>query len=922
MKHSGKGIVKLLLPLGFLLLALGARAATLRGRVTDGQTGGALVGAVVVVTGTGLNAAVDAAGRYEIRDVPAGRYAVRTSFIGYQAAEQTVTLGATETAALDFALREQAQSLGGVTVTGQLNREEDAASRRSEKTADNVLNVVAARAIARSPDINVANVLTRVSGVTVQRPVGGNGGAYAVIRGLNPRYNNTLVNGVKVASPDAQTRFLPLDIIPSDLVQRIEVHKALLPSMEGDAIGGTINIVTKAAPDTTLLLATGSLGYSQLLFDRKYDSFSTAGIQRQSPNERAGHVVTSQPGDFSRGNLRTTPRQAPPNSTAGLTYGRRFLNRRLGLIAAASWQDQYFGSNGSFAEVQPQLNETRRNLTLVSAPRLTSSHQRNVGLVTHLDFVINPRNKLDWHNLLLLADFAQARTSTDSSLVDQHTIAGTGSTHDYLRTLTQRQLVFNSKLAGRHELRPNLLLDWAGVFTDGRERAPDWATVNLVYLLRVDPSDPAGRRIQRTQSFLEPVDRLWRHNDNRDYSGLLNLTYAPTLLGRAVEVKAGGLYRRTTRYNRQDEYTLKPALGANGAKEVFTTIEAANWLVYNQQGTSARDPSNYDATEDITAGYAQAKAAFGPLQVLGGVRVENTRQHFLTLQKSDVLATPDQPDNFAVAYRDVLPSLHLRYALAPNQNLRLSYFAGLSRPSLTELNPNVAVGASSSTVGNLHLRHATAANFDLRYELYASAEGLFTVGTFYKRIQDPIEYAYLAVTGSQLLLQPRNFGTANNYGAEVVATKYFGRVGVTGNYTYVSSAIRVRKTYNTTDAAGNASQLTLPLTRPLQGQARNVANVSLLYRDQPARFYAQLAYQFVDRTLQVVNVAGPDYYLQPRSYLALSVEKGLHRRWTLFGKFNNLLNTPATLRVGSSALIVQRDETRADYLVGLRYALR
>lgn len=892
-----------------VLLALGGQAATIRGRVGGSKSGEALIGAVVVVQGTSLSAPVDAAGRYEIRNVPTGTYSVRASFVGYREQVKPITLRADETGVLDFALTEQAQSLGAVTVTGKLNREEDAASRRSEKTADNVINVIAARAIERSPDINVANVLTRVSGVAVVRSASGNGGAYAFIRGMEPRYNNTLVDGVKVASPDAQTRFLPLDIIPSDLVQRIEVHKALLPSMEGDAIGGTINIVTKTAPDSTLLLATGAVGYSQIFLDRKYSWFDKSGIQQQSPNEKAGQVVEATATDFTRRNLNLSQKQAPANSTAGLTYGRRFLNQRLGFIAAASWQDQYFGSNGSFTDVRAELNESRNSINVASAPRLTSSHQRNAGLVTHLDFVINPRNKIGWHNLLVLSDNSQARTSTDTTLTDQHTISGTGTTHDYVRTLTQRQIVENAKLEGVHELHPNLLLDWAAVATDGQERAPDWATVNLVYLLRVDPNDPAGRRIQRTQSFLEPVTRVWNHNNNRDLSGLLNLTYQPTFFGHSVELKAGGLYRRTTRYNRGDYYLLKPAPGPTGGKIAFTTINDAPWLPYNPAGSSGVNPANYDATEDIVAGYGQVKTDLGPVQVLGGVRVEHTNQYVSSFSQF-------------IPYQDVLPSLHLRYALTPNQNLRLSYFASLSRPSLAEKTDFTSQGTDGNFVGNPKLRHTTADNFDLRYERYQSDEGVFTVGAFYKRIQDPIELKYVGLTGSQVVLQPDNFGTATNYGAEVVATHYFGNLGVAGNYTYVNSSITVQKTYNTFDTNGTAGQFTTNLTRPLQGQARNVTNGSVLYRSRPARFYAQLSYQFTDRTLQVVNSAGPDYYLQPRSFLALSLEKGVGRRLTAFGKFNNLLNTASTLQVGTSDLVVQRDETRADYLVGLRYALR
>lgn len=891
-----------------LLFAFGSQAATIRGRVTGGK-GEALIGAVVVVQGTRLSAPVDAAGHYEINNLPAGNYKVQVSYVGYQEATQTVVLRDGTTKLLDFVLQERAQRLGDVTVVGKLNREEDAASRRSEKTADNVINVIAARAIERSPDINVANVLTRVSGVAVVRAASGNGGAYAFIRGMEPRYNNTLVNGVKVASPDAQTRFLPLDIIPSDLVQRIEVHKALLPSMEGDAIGGTINIVTKTAPDSTLLLATGAVGYSQIFLDRKYSWFDKSVVQQQSPNEKAGQVVDASPGDFTRRNLQLSSKQAPANSTAGLTYGRRFLHQRLGLIAAASWQDRYFGSNGSFTDVRAELNETRNSINVASAPRLTSSNQRNAGLVTHLDFVINPRNKIGWHNLLVLADNSQARTSTDTTLTDQHTISGTGTTHDYVQTLSQRQIVENAKLEGMHELRPNLLLDWAAIFTDGRERAPDLATVNLVYLLRVDPRDPAGRRIQRTQSFLEPVTRAWNYNNNRDLSGLLNLTYQPMVFGHSVELKAGGLYRRTTRYNRGDYYLLKPAPGSNGGKIAFTNINDAPWLPYNPAGSSGVNPANYDATEDIVAGYGQVKTDFGALQVLGGVRIEHTKQYVSSFGQF-------------IPYQDILPSLHLRYALTPNQNLRLSYFAGISRPSLAEKADYTSLGPDNNTVGNPKLLHTTSDNLDLRYELYQSDEGVFTAGAFYKRIQNPTELTYQALTGSQVVLEPFNFGTATNYGAEMVATHYFGNLGVAGNYTYVNSSITVQKTYNTFDANGTAGQFTQRLTRPLQGQARNLANASLLYRSRPARFYAQLSYQFTDRTLQLVNSAGPDYYLQPRSFLALSLEKGLGRHLTAFGKFNNLLNTAATLQVGTSDLVVRRDETRADYLVGLRYVLR
>ena len=97
------------------------------------------------------------------------------------------------------------------------------------------------------PDVTLGNTIQRVSGVTIQRTSTGEG-RYAIVRGMDQRYNNTLVNGIKIPSPDDKYRFVPLDIFPSELLERLEVIKALTPSMEGDAIGGSVNLVMKNAP--------------------------------------------------------------------------------------------------------------------------------------------------------------------------------------------------------------------------------------------------------------------------------------------------------------------------------------------------------------------------------------------------------------------------------------------------------------------------------------------------------------------------------------------------------------------------------------------------------------------------------------------------------------------------------------------------
>lgn len=146
----------------------------------------------------------------------------------------------------------------------------------------------------RSPDINAANVLQRMSGLTIDRNGGGDE-AYPIVRGLDPRYNNTLIDGIKITSPDDKSRFISLSIVPSDLLGSIEVHKSLLPEMEGDAIGGTVNRTMKDAPDKKTFKVLGSLGYSKLFIHQPFTWFSRQDIRQKSPIEEFGSSYTAQP---------------------------------------------------------------------------------------------------------------------------------------------------------------------------------------------------------------------------------------------------------------------------------------------------------------------------------------------------------------------------------------------------------------------------------------------------------------------------------------------------------------------------------------------------------------------------------------------------------------------------------------------------
>ena len=815
---------------------------------------------------------------------------------------------------VDFELDEKSASLQKVDVFSRINDDEEG-SRLKEKRALNIINTISSKAMEVSPDINAANVLQRMSGLTIQRNGGGDE-AYAIIRGLDPRYNNTLINGIKIASPDEKNRFIPLSIVPSDLLSSIDVAKSLLPEMEGDAIGGTVNLQMKDAPQVFTLKAIGSIGYSAIFFDRKYTSFNKSDIQQKSLTERFGDSYLAQPADFSRSNLDFNPGNPPPTTVAGITYGQRFLNNKLGILVADNFQNQYYGSNSVFNSAAPN---SKGPILSDYANRTFSTQQLNNGLVLHADYNFNDRNKIVLTNVFLYSYLAQARLIIDTALVGGNggrTVPGTGPVTTDYTSLTNTQQIENVKLEGHHILSPHFLFDWAGVYSQAGKQTPDRADISVnkkIDTVHTDGDIHGPYTFVTTPDYFDAISRVWQHNNDKDLDAIANLTYKTKFPnGVFLQLKTGGLYRHKTRYNQQNSYTLKPTTGANGVKQIYTDIYSADWTVYSPAGTYDYDVNNYNLFENITAGYAQFQVDSKRWEVAGGARMEVTSQGY-TLRTFYA----NHPTGLTKDYTDLLPSLMVKFRLNEKTNLRASYFKSIARPNYYELVPATiqSISSASSTSGNPDLQHSVANNYDLRYEYYPDGENQLFVGTFYKKIQNAIEYAYIGATN----LEPVNSGDATVYGAELVFTHYFGNFGITGNYTYLYSRIFSNKAY--TDYRYNPPR-PVPDTlqeRPMQGETNNTVNVSFIYRNSRSGFFAELAYQFLGKTLAVVYpLLGYDYYQNPYSMLAFSAEKILrNKHFTVFTKWNNLLNTAVTYSINS--LETQKDITKLNFSFGLRY---
>ncbi|PTQ97857.1 TonB-dependent receptor [Mucilaginibacter yixingensis] len=940
-KAAGHSPKMLLLLLFMMCLTALAHAQAIRGKVFDAQTGEPLVGATVTLKHADqvMYASARLDGSFGFKNLKDGQYELSSKYIGYEAsAVKTISLTGKTTTTANLVLKTLSTQMNEVTISAHGNAESDGAVRTLEKAAPNVMNVLSANTIQLLPDVTVANTLQRVSGVTIQRSPSGEG-RYAIIRGMAQRYNNTLVNGIKIPSPDDAFRFVPMDVFPSEMLERLEVIKTLTPSMEGDAIGGTMNLVMKSAPDHLVISANLSGGMSNLFSgSRPFVAFNGS-PNRQSPAMVNGLNYAATYADFNNKALTSDKNlNAPFNSTAGLTIGDRFLNNKLGVIVSGSYQNIYRGSDSKELTPNAQPSAT----PLPNSPQFSDAYDRTysiqtqrLGLHNKIDYKINDKNKLSLYNLYIHQNEYTSRYTSDTlGLGLNSTNLSKQITFENRSQLIQ-QNIYNSTLHGDHVITNNLRFNWDGVYSSASRHMPD----------RTDFQYDANKSLNASGAVTNEVDNNtqlthhWENNRDRDLSAYGNFIYNPTIGGQVIEITVGGLYRNKNRNSDYITYSLtggKSLLYNNNFNSIPFSFENAGMGI----GANNSDLNdNYTLTENDNAEYGQLKFnLLKKLEVLGGVRIENTN---LSYETQSALTVTERSAN--ISYTDVLPSVNLKYELTPNQNLRAAYYAALSRPGFGENAPYTRDGEYYTEIGNPHLQHSTADNLDLRYELFPGGADQLLIGTFYKKIHNPIEYFVVRGAGpSAQFVKPQNTdGDATNYGAELQATKFFGTIGFSVNYTYTHSRITTQKLLYYSDPTAGLQQNFVDQTRPLQGQADHVGNASLLYKSSKLGLDMQLAFVYTgDRLAQVSPYANLDFYQHAYDQLDFSFEKRINKHFSFFGKINNITNAASKIYlkyphtsldakqqefIGNQDIaaqtLVQSDYYKTSFLGGFRYKL-
>lgn len=903
----------------FPLFLIAQPLYNLEGTVIEKSTKEPIIGAKIIVAGTNFRAMAGLDGSFRINNIPAGTHNVQITALTYQTKTESIEI--TSNTKLVFALDSESTELEEVQVFAGRTIDSEASARATEKNAMNVLNVISAKEIDVSPDITVANVVQRVSGVSLERNNNGDG-QHAIVRGMDKRYNYTLVNGVKIPSPDPRNRYIPLDIFPADLLDRLEVTKALTPNMEGDAIGGVIDMVMKNAPNNFLLNVNIGTGYNQMFVNNYFRAFDRANTNRLSPHKINGSDYQATIDDFTRENIDFRDIRPVPNQVYSLALGNRFLNNKLGVLVAGSYQNTYRGAESIFMEAFVNQENNTPYYERVQV-RQFSTQQIRSGVHSKIDYKPNQNHKLELYMAAINLNEFETRSRVDTILaIGRGQGPGTGRIEIRERSRQIYQGVYNATLTGEHRLLPSLKADWSLAYSLATNDDPDMAQVQWITAII---KDNQGNFIQDPIMYDTDYSRRWLNNTDEDYSAYGNLKYDFDVKGVKVDFLTGGMFRHKVRQSFFDQYLLRTM----PIMQPWTgSIYDATWTLFNSIGTPT-DPLNYSVTEDVLAAYGMFKVDFGKLHVLGGARYENTFFEWESKAPPTVDGRTGRIDYF-----DVLPSVHFKYMPDETQNIRASYFASLTRPSFFEVIPYEINEEDFRERGNPFLRRTKADNFDIRYEKYTNVLDKIMVGVFYKRIEDPIERS-LFIQNQNVFLMSNNFGTATNYGFEFDFTKYIKSFGVRFFYTYTNSSITTDKIVRFRDENGNLTSRIEEQTRPLQGQSAHISNFSLLYKNQKLGTDAQLSTVYTGRRIIGVSpFLDNDIWQRAFVQMDFSFEQRIAPGIVVYTKINNLLNTPLLAEIllpntfnaeqapywdASEATRIWEDYYFQTYLIGMKF---
>jgi len=917
------------------------------GKVIDALRSEALIGATIQIEGTSLGTATDANGLFNITGIVAEEVLIKVAFIGYEPYSLRHNFAKTPAPVFRIKLQPSTLSLAEVQIEGKAAGQIRAMI--DQKKAENIKNIVSAEQIATFPDMNAAEVMQRIPGITLQRDQGE--GRFVQLRGTPPELTNFNINGEQVPSPQGGVRYVGMDIIPADQIQFIEVSKVMTPDMDADGIGGSVNIKTKEAaddiPDVRFTLASG---YNNL---------------RQTPNYQFQFTYGQRFGKFGF-NLNSSffqNNQGSDNIEYEFVKGPFFGNQNAGVN---NFQVQY-------REMQLRHYDITRTRISVSP---TFDFRFNKGSFIYLRAMYNSFNDNETRRRLIY--------ELDDALSETYYLYG-GVVHD-VRDRVKKQGLYTLSLGGEHKIG-QATFDYQVFYALAEEKEPDrleaaFESPGQAIAIAIDtasnPGYPratfpnasnAGNATRYTDFTLDELLLENRLVTDKNFTPRFNLTipYNFSTSSKGY-IKFGGKIRmkdkaRDIRSESFGSYTAQSILYPGvGPKLSLATVNdgfrADNLLnqdyvleympspsllkdfyeyypqhfVYDRNATRTQSfGEDYTAKERIYAAYGMFRHDFDRLMVLGGLRFEQTDIDYqgakILLNGNRFVGIDTLTDKRT--HRFLLPQLQLKYAVNENFNLRAAVTSTYSRPNFDDVLPFREQDREQVKFGNPNLRYPKSLNLDFLAERYF-AQGLLSGGVFYKEITDfvfffkrfahegdPKDFGLVEIT------KAINGNKASVYGAELQAQFKFDflpgflkNFGVYTNYTYTFSEAKIKKRLpaNFTDAVVVFGKEDVDFFTPdqeqetisLPGQAQHTANFALFFDSK--KFFTRLTANYHDAFLYQLGADSDlDEYYDEEFRLDFTANYDVTKNLNVFTDVINITNTPLRYYLGSSTRIKQQE---------------
>lgn len=925
----------------FMVLLVFSQTGTVEGTVIqkNGDKTEALYSVNVVLIkedGTVLKGArTDFDGKYSLK-YEAGNYKVRFSYVGLEEQLVDVIITAGQAQTLDITMESVAKNQKEVTVVGVRAKTSEADVVKEIKKDQGVKSSMGSEQIASTGSADTKEVLSKMSGVSSSQSSG-----IIFVRGMGDRYNSAYLNGLPLVSPNPELRVMPMDIMPTSIIDVLDVSKMMTPNMYGDFAGGAINIRTKKIFKSPKVNFTIGTSINSQVTGKEFTTYAggksdffgfddgTRAIPEAVTNasmQRADEIFKQglyNSNDVNKGtgfnnNFNRQTKTALPGSNFRIEGGNYFRSKKeghadrgFGFLTMLAHSTSYQQLVGQARYINAQ-NKLEYNFDTQSDVFSTST----VGMASAL-FDVSKRSSIHFNYLMINNSDDQVAQSWG-----YHRDYNDGGLELYGRRYAFSQNKINVfQLLGEQKMLADdqLKISWGTSYSLTSNLVPDRRQITALY----------GDREDLTRYNLLALDANHTHRffstlNEKEMAAHIDASWTlfekkenDTLLSK-VELLIGADYKAKDRNFefRQFNYLAKPL--ADMYANNFDITQPDNYLndANHDAGLfhveeSANPGNGYQAVQSVMGGNAGLHWRAGRrLELIPSLRVENGFQSVINRKQTQA----NIKEVNIVEGLDFMPSFALKFEAKPNQMLRFGASRTVIRPKFFEVAPfeYLAQVVGMVQVGNPKLQNGTNYNADLRYEFYTrKSADMLIFGVFGKQLVNPIEQVQRPAASGQII----SFDNTKNgtvAGAEIEYAKELTflvskekrkdsrlkNYSIAGNFAYIYSRIDVDDT----------TGFTTSTIRPLQGASPYLANFTLKYErkfdKKPAvegsdekedrrwvKLMSGMSFSYASKTLYVVGIQGiGDQYLFPTYHLNWTNRLSFSNDLVISFTFRNLLN--------------------------------